>query len=431
MTAPWEEVTLESVAEDITVGHVGSMADQYVDVGVPFLRSLNVEPFRINTTDLKKISRDFHKRLRKSALKPGDIVIVRTGKPGACSVIPDWLPEANCSDVVVVRAGTKVRPAYISYVVNSSAAHHIEAHTVGAVQQHFNVGSARQIRFRLPSIAEQDRILAVLGALDDKIALNRQMNETLEATARAIFKDWFVDFGPTYAKQEGRAPYLAPDIWSLFPDRLDDGGRPEGWETKTLSKFFLIIGGGTPKTSVKEYWSGEIPWFSVVDTPDDGSAYVHETEKSITRRGLDESSARLIAAGTTIISARGTVGNLAIAARDMAFNQSCYALQGQGGVGEAFVFLAAQQMVSQLQMLAHGSVFSTITRQTFDALTMPMAPSQVLSAFEETARFLFARAKSNGAESRTLAQLRDLLLPKLMSGEVRVNDVEKTIGKAI
>lgn len=431
MTTPWEEVTLESVAEDITVGHVGPMADQYVDVGVPFLRSLNVEPFRINTTDLKKISRDFHERLRKSALKPGDIVIVRTGKPGACSVIPDWLPEANCSDVVVVRAGTKVRPAYISYVVNSSAAHHIDAHTVGAVQQHFNVGSARQIRFRLPSIAEQDRILAVLGALDDKIALNRRMNETLEAMARAIFKDWFVDFGPTRAKQEGRAPYLAPDIWSLFPDRLDDEGRPEGWETKTLSRFFLIIGGGTPKTSVKEYWGGEIPWFSVVDTPDDGSVYVHETEKSITRRGLDESSARLVTAGTTIISARGTVGNLAIAARDMAFNQSCYALRGQDGVGETFVFLAAQQMVSQLQMLAHGSVFSTITRQTFDALTMPMAPSPVLSAFEETVRCLFARAKANGAESRTLAQLRDLLLPKLMSGEVRVNDAEKTIGEAI
>jgi type I restriction enzyme S subunit len=190
----WEEVTLDDVSEDITVGHVGAMADQYVEVGVPFLRSLNVEPFRINTSDLKKISKQFHQRLKKSALKPGDIIIVRTGNPGSCAVIPDWLTEANCSDVVVVRAGPKVRPGYVSYVVNSTAVHHIDAHTVGAVQQHFNVGSARRIRFRLPPIEEQDRILSVLGALNDKIELNRRMNETLEAMARAIFKDWFVDF---------------------------------------------------------------------------------------------------------------------------------------------------------------------------------------------------------------------------------------------
>jgi len=90
MSETWEDVTLDDISEDITVGHVSPMADQYLDVGVPFLRSLNVEPFRINTTDLKYISRDFQ-RLKKSALKPGDIVIVRTGKPGSCAVIPDWL----------------------------------------------------------------------------------------------------------------------------------------------------------------------------------------------------------------------------------------------------------------------------------------------------------------------------------------------------
>jgi type I restriction enzyme, S subunit len=133
MTKNWENVTLDEVADDVTVGHVGQMADQYVNVGVPFLRSLNVEPFRINTKDLKHISRDFHSKLKKSALKPGDIVIVRTGKPGACAKIPNWLIEANCSDLVVVRPGPRVRSDYISYVVNSSATHHIDAHTVGAV----------------------------------------------------------------------------------------------------------------------------------------------------------------------------------------------------------------------------------------------------------------------------------------------------------
>jgi type I restriction enzyme S subunit len=151
MSETWEDVTLDEISEDITVGHVGPMADQYVDVGVPFLRSLNVEPFRINTTDLKYISSNFHQRLKKSALKPGDIVIVRTGKPGSCAVIPNWLLEANCSDVVVVRPGPKVRPGYICYVVNSTAARHIDAYTVGAVQQHFNVASGAPNPVQAPS----------------------------------------------------------------------------------------------------------------------------------------------------------------------------------------------------------------------------------------------------------------------------------------
>jgi type I restriction enzyme S subunit len=284
--------------------------------------------------------------------------------------------------------------------------------------------------FPVPPLADQLKIASLLGSLNDKIELNRRMNETLEAIARAIFKDWFVDFGPTRAKTEGRTPYLAPDIWSLFPNRLDSEGKPEGWEMRTLSEFFSIIGGGTPKTTVAEYWNGDIPWFSVVDTPSDGSAFVHATEKSITLRGLEESSARLVSAGTTIITARGTVGNLAIAAQDMAFNQSCYALQGEGPVGGSFVFLAAKHMVGQLQTLAHGSVFSTITRQTFDALTLPKAPDAVFVAFEELVQCIFSKAKANGAESLKLATMRDLLLPKLMSGEIRLKDTENLVQEA-
>lgn len=426
----WHEVFLEEVADDVTVGHVGTMADQYVDHGIPFLRSLNVEPHRINPGDLKFISSKFHAQLRKSTLRPGDVVIVRTGKPGSCAVIPDWLPDSNCSDLVIVRCGPSLRPRYLSYFVNSAASHHIDSHLVGAVHQHFNVGSARKIRLPLPCVTEQDRICSVLGALDDKIELNRRMNETLETTARAIFKDWFVDFGPTRAKSEGHAPYLAPDIWPLFPDRLDENDKPATWQDKPLSKFFSIIGGGTPKTSVVDYWSGDIPWFSVVDTPSPGSVFVIETEKSITEKGLLESSARLVPEGTTIISARGTVGNLAMTGRPMAFNQSCYGLRGLGDVGDGFVFLAAQNMVGRLQSMAHGSVFSTITRDTFEAVTLAAPSQKLLTAFEKTVHAFFQRIKANVFESHALTQTRDLLLPKLMSGEIRIRDAGKTAEAA-
>jgi type I restriction enzyme S subunit len=192
----FEKVKLGDVVEEITVGHVGSMASEYVASGVPFLRSQNVLPFGISTNDIRYITPAFHAQLKKSRLRPGDVVIVRTGKPGTCAVIPEWLEEANCSDLVIVRSSKRVHPRYIAYWVNSLAANHISGHLVGAVQQHFNVGAAREMPMLLPAFRDQLHILEVLASLDDKIELNRRMNETLEAMAQAIFRDWFVDFGP-------------------------------------------------------------------------------------------------------------------------------------------------------------------------------------------------------------------------------------------
>src|ERR1035438_9117347 len=125
MVGDWREVVLEDVATDVTVGHVGPMASEYVEHGIPFLRSQNVEPLRINDTDLKFITKDFHGRLKKSALSPGDVVIVRTGKPGACAVIPLTLPVANCSDLVVVRCGPGLDSRFLAYYVNSVAFHEV------------------------------------------------------------------------------------------------------------------------------------------------------------------------------------------------------------------------------------------------------------------------------------------------------------------
>ena len=141
----WREVQLGDVAAELTVGHVGPMTSEYIPSGVPFLRSQNVVPFRIVMEDIKFISTGFHDRLRKSALSPGDVVIVRTGKPGAAAVIPETLLVANCSDLVIVRPGANLDSRFLAYYVNSAAAHHVSSHLVGAVQQHFNVGAARSL----------------------------------------------------------------------------------------------------------------------------------------------------------------------------------------------------------------------------------------------------------------------------------------------
>jgi len=255
----WRELPLEDIAEELTVGYVGPMASEYVESGIPFLRSQNVEPLRINLTDLKYITPAFHQRLSKSALKPGDVVIVRTGKPGACAVIPVWLPVANCSDLVIVRCGPQLDPRFLAFYVNSVASHHVSAHLVGAVQQHFNVGSARTLMVHLPSLPEQRAIAAVLGLLDDRIELYRRTNETLESIAKTLFKSWFVDFDPVRAKAEGRDPGVSKSIADLFPDTFDSsevGDIPKGWQLSPVEDLATVIGGSTPSTKEESYWIG-------------------------------------------------------------------------------------------------------------------------------------------------------------------------------
>ena len=152
----------------------------------------------------------------------------------------------------------KASVEYIEYLFRLLR-HRLQHENVGtgSVQDNMNLQTLERLRFRLPPLPEQRAIASTLGVLDDKIELNRKMNATLEATARALFRDWFVDFGPTRAKSAGTAPYLSPDLWSLFPERLDDEGKPEGWEVSNLASILTVLETGRrPKGGVAGISSG-------------------------------------------------------------------------------------------------------------------------------------------------------------------------------
>ena len=153
---------------DITVGFVGPMKYEYVEAGIPFLRSQNIKPFRIDLDDVKYINDEFHRRLSKSSLRPGDVVVVRTGTPGTAAVIPETLPIANCSDLVVIRPKDTLDPWYLSYFINGAAKGFVSSRLVGAVQQHFNVGSARELRIPNLPLVKQQAKASVLRSLDTK-----------------------------------------------------------------------------------------------------------------------------------------------------------------------------------------------------------------------------------------------------------------------
>lgn len=440
----WESATFYSLLKEGSLdlvqdgNHGGSYpkAEEFESSGVPLITGADLNDGAINLKDCKFLKPTSAEKLRIGFAKQGDVLLTHKGTMGKTAIVPP-LP---CPYIILnpqitlyrVSRNGRLNNRFLKYFFDGAPFQAFLERISGiSTISTLSLTVQKSIEIPVPPLPEQRAIAHILGTLDDKIELNRRRNQTLEAMARALFKDWFVDFGPVRAKMENQEPYLLADLWQRFADRLDDEGKPEGWEMQPLSELLTIIGGGTPKTSVEEYWGGNIPWFSVVDTPSASDVFVVATEKTITSQGLAGSSARLIPKGTTIISARGTVGNLAVAGREMTFNQSCYGLRGTGNAGDYFVYLTAQQMVDQLKSMAHGSVFSTITRQTFEAIQRPVRPPSVLAAFEELVTGWFDAILSNVEESRTLAQLRDTLLPKLISGELRIKDAERFMEEPV
>jgi len=409
--------------------------EDFVSDGVPFISAADISEHGISLEKVKRISRASFERLRSGKIRPGDILFCLRGSLGKVGLVDSTYEAAIASSLVIVRPNETTDARYLYYLLRSPIVQgFMGTLDNGSVQPNLSVREISKIEVPDFGIEEQRAIAHILGTLDDKIELNRKQNETLEVMARALFKAWFVDFEPVRAKMEGRwqrgqsLPGLPAHLYDLFPDRLVEselGEIPEGWEVKSFADTVEIIGGGTPKTSVAEYWGGDIPWFSVVDAPPAPDVWVLDTEKKITHAGVENSSTRILPAGTAIISARGTVGRLALVGVPMAMNQSCYGLRGKLGHRGFFNYFTTRQLVSTLQHRTHGSVFDTITRDTLAGVQVVAPPLAVVETFERLVAPALDRIREALFESRSLATKRNTLLHKLISGDVRVGAIHR------
>jgi type I restriction enzyme S subunit len=301
----------------------------------------------------------------------------------------------------------------------------------GSGQPLLNQDILRRIPAAVPELGEQRAIAHILGALDDKIELNRRTNETLEAMARALFKSWFVDFDPVRAKIEGRDPGLPKEVVDLFSGALEDselGKIPSGWLVKTMGDLAEIVGGSTPSTTEPAYWDGGIHYWA---TPKDLSALsipvLSSTERCISDAGLAQISSGLLPAGTVLLSSRAPIGYLAIAEVPVAINQGFIGMKPLKGVPNLFLLLWAHFAHDEILSYANGSTFLEINKANFRLIPIAAPPIEVLDAFDHLARPLHERIVANERESQVLAALRDALLPKLISGELRVKDAERLV----
>jgi type I restriction enzyme S subunit len=282
--------------------------------------------------------------------------------------------------------------------------------------------SQRGLSVVLPPIETQRAIGHILGTLDDKIELNRRMNETLEVIARSLFKSWFVDFDPFRAKSEGRDVGLAKSIADLIPARFTNselGEIPEGWEVRTIGDLAEVVGGSTPATKDATYWEDGSHYWA---TPKDLSALsvpvLLETERRITDAGLKQISSGLLPVGTVLLSSRAPIGYLAIAEVPVAINQGFIAMKPRKGVSNLFLLWWAHHAHEDILSHANGSTFLEISKSNFRPISVIAPPEHIFLAFDRVARPIYQRIVSNERESRALAALRNKLLPKLISGEL-------------
>lgn len=423
LSAPgdWQRVTIEDVCVKFTSGGTPSRRrpEFYQDGIVPWVKTKELLDVILQDAEEwiteEAIADSSAKRLPRNTVlmamygaTVGQLGIL--GREMACN--------QACAAMIVDDAKCDYRFLYYLLLANRRQ---IVSMATGAAQQNLSGAQIKGWTIALPEREEQRAIAHILGTLDDKIELNRRRNQTLEAMARALFKDWFVDFGPVRAKMEGREPYLPADLWQLFPDRLDDEGKPEGWRRSTIGSEVTVCGGSTPSTKEPAFWEGgEHHWATPKDLSTLKFPVLLDTIRKITDAGIEKISSGLLPVGTVLLSSRAPIGYLAITEVPTAINQGFIAMKCDGTLPNVFVLLWSRENMEVILGNANGSTFQEISKSNFRPIPVIVPPESILKAFRERTEPLYRHIVENERESRTLAQLRDTLLPKLISGEVRI-----------
>jgi type I restriction enzyme, S subunit len=406
----WVSRTLGEVCDEvqglIQTGPFGSQLHEsdYQNEGIPVIMPQDIVAGRVNVTTVARIKEEKASQLRRHKVSEGTIVMPRRGEISKRAFITKaedgFLCGTGC--IKIEMNDYVLFPRFLYYFLEQlQVSQWIEQHAVGTTMLNLNTTIIRNIPILYPIFERQERIAGILSAYDDLIENNQRRIALLEESARLLYREWFVRL--------------------RFPGhehtRIIDGV-PERWDKGTTYDVMDVLSGGTPKTSAADYWGGKIPFF----TPKDAvrTAYVIDTEKTLTNAGLSKCNSKLYPRDTLFITARGTVGKLNLAQRPMAMNQSCYALLGKGRFSQLFLYCALQETIAHFQQQAAGAVFDAIVVDTFRKISFIVPSARLLDLFQEFVQPIFRQSENLLLQNQKLRTARDLLLPRLMSGEIEV-----------
>ncbi len=419
----WRESPLSDVCTKIGSGATPRGGrDVYLQDGpYTLIRSQNIYNDGFHRDGLAFIGQQHADELQNVEVLEGDVLLNITGDSVArvCQVALDVLPARVNQHVAIIRPDPANLDAdYLRYYLVAPAIQTLLLSWAGSggTRNALTKGMIESLEIPIPSLREQRAIAHVLGTLDDKIEMNRRMNETLEAMARALFKSWFVDFEPVRAKMEGRwrrgesLPGLPAEHYDLFPDRLVDSGLgeiPEGWEVKTMGECFKLTMGQSPPGSTYNDNGEGLPFFQ--GSTDFGERYP-------TNRRYCTEPTRLAQAEDTLVSVRAPVGAINRAWEQCCVGRGVAALRHESGSAPYthYAIWTAQPAIGEYEHT--GTVFGAIGGQQFRSLKVLEPSEDTITAFDRVGQDLDGRIKSNVEESRALATQRDALLPGLVSG---------------
>lgn len=412
MNINWRRTALGELETEtggvIQTGPFGSqlhMSD-YSDEGTPVVMPTNIRDMRIDPTDIARVGDEHVDRLVRHQLRPGDILYSRRGDVEKCALVTEhetgWLCGTGC--LLVRVQGEHIDTRFLAYQLSTPAKRGwIRQHAVGLTMLNLNTGILREIPIELPDFEEQRRIAGVLGALDDKIESNRQVCSLIDLLATELFCDRF-----TVHTRGGTSDLM------------------------TIGDIGEIVGGGTPSKKVEEYYADSgIAWLTPRDLSKDRSIFRQHGEFDISELGLRKSSARLLPRGTVLFTSRAPIGYIAIASGETSTNQGFKSIVPHSNFGTPFTFYLLKQLTPEIVTSANGSTFKEISKSGLAKVSFKSPSTEAVQAFNATIQPLLDLQEVKEIENCQLSQLRDTLLPELMSGRMRVDEAGCLVSEAL
>jgi type I restriction enzyme S subunit len=440
----WRYESLGDLVEDRGVSYGIVQPGSTTTDGVPIVRVNNIRNGRIDTTDMLKVGADIEAKFQRSRLHGGEVLLTLVGTLGEVAIVPDSLRGWNVARAVgVIPVRRDPGSLWVSFCLRSAFIQHcIRTWATTTVQATFNLRDLAKLPIPIPPADTREAIAAVLGALDDKIELNRRMNATLEAMARALFQSWFVDFDPVRAKMDGREPVgLDPGTASLFPEHLEDsllGKKPIDWEVTTLDHALAVLEtGGRPKGGVAGITSG-VPSIGAESIVSIGMFDFGKTKfvpvefyKGMKKGHIESHDVLLYKDGGRPGEFEPHVSMFGdgFPFEKCSINEHVYRLRSNERLSQEYLYfwLNSEFALAEMRIKGTGVAIPGLNSTAVRSLGVLVPPSSIIETFTNEVAPLVTQILSNAKQSRSLAVLRDTLLPKLLSGELQVPNARQLI----
>ena len=435
MSSEWPELTLEECL-DALIDYRGKTPTK-TESGIPLVTAKVIKGGRIETPTEFIAPEEYDSWMRRGIPATGDVVLTTEAPLGEVAQLGS--EKVALAQRVITLRGKKdfLDNTYLLYLfMTEEMQDQLKARATGTTVLGIKQSELRKVMIKAPPLVVQRSAANVLKNLDDRIALLRETNATLEAIAQALFKSWFVDFDPVHAKARGEPPQGMDDATAaLFPDSFEEselGMIPKGWRVEPIGDAVECVGGGTPNTKNTEFWEPEeFAWTTPKDLSGIQSPVLLETERKLSAIGLAKVSSGLLPIGSLLMSSRAPIGYLAITQIPVAINQGYIAMLPGGCLPPIYLLFWCQQNMEVIKNHANGSTFMEISKKAFRPLPAIIPDESIISAFTDLAEPLFARLVANEQQVQTLAQLRDTLLPKLISGQLRLPEAQVLLAEEL